>query len=126
MAQKNVVVELQGGLGNQLFGWAAGYVLSKRLECDLVLDCSQLSSRGYQLGHFEFSTNLQQVDNRQGWLKKFSNKIKSDVFEEQSFIFDLRFERITSPSVLRGYFQSWKYHIPFESDLYSKVANLIK
>jgi hypothetical protein len=126
MAQNKVVVELQGGLGNQLFGWAAGYVLSRKLQCDLFLDCSQLSSRGYQLGHFEFSRDLQYVKNSGGWLKKISNKIRYDVFEEQSHNFDPRFERIKTPLILRGYFQSWKYHMPLESELYSKVAQLIE
>ena len=68
MAQNKVVVELQGGLGNQLFGWAAGYVLSRKLECDLFLDCSQLSSRGFQLGQFVFSRELHYVEKRGGWL----------------------------------------------------------
>jgi len=126
MAQNKVVVELQGGLGNQLFGWAAGYVLSRKLQCDLFLDCSQLSSRGYQLGHFEFSRDLQYVKNSGGWLKKISNKIRYDAFEEQSHNFDARFERIKTPHILRGYFQSWRYHVPLESELYSKVANLIE
>ena len=126
MAQNNVVVELQGGLGNQLFGWAAGYVLSRKLKCDLLLDCSQLTSRGYQLGHFEFSRELQYLENSSGWLKKLSAKIKYDVFEEQSHNFDMRFEKIHTPHILRGYFQSWKYHVPLESELYSKVTNLIE
>lgn len=126
MVQNKVIVELQGGIGNQLFGWAAGYVLSRRLQCDLFLDRSQLSSRGYQLGHFEFSRELEYVENSSGWLKKLSGKIKYDVFEEQSHDFDMRFEKIYTPTILRGYFQSWKYHVPLESELYSKVANLIE
>ena len=126
MAQNKVVVELQGGLGNQLFGWAAGYVLSRKLKCDLLLDCSQLTNRGYQLGHFEFSRELQYLENSSGWLKKLSGKIKYDVFEEQSHNFDMRFEKIHTPHILRGYFQSWKYHVPLESELYSKVTNLIE
>ena len=126
MAQNKVVVELQGGLGNQLFGWAAGYVLSRKLECDLFLDCSQLSSRGFQLGQFGFSRELHYMENRGGWLKKVSDKIKYEVFEEQSHNFDTRFESIQTPVILRGYFQSWRYHAPLESELYSKVATLVE
>lgn len=48
-----ITVRIKGGLGNQLFQYAAGYALSKRLEQPLALDnsffpCQTL--RGYKLG----------------------------------------------------------------------------
>ena len=124
MIRSNVVVELQGGLGNQLFGWAAGYVLSQKLNCTLVLDISHLSERGYQLDQFEFSRDLQCINKEKSLIVKISERINSSIFEEKSFRYDQRFDKILTPHILRGYFQSWKYHYLFESELYSKVSRL--
>ncbi len=51
-----VVVQLQGGLGNQLFQYAAGRSLALRTRAELRLDLGQLGKgayRPYRLGVFE-------------------------------------------------------------------------
>lgn len=41
-----VVVRLEGGLGNQMFQYAAGWAVAARLGCRLVLDTSGLHAKG--------------------------------------------------------------------------------
>lgn len=68
MAKNVVRVRLRGGLGNQLFQYAAGFELSDRLGLDLVLDCSllpkeEISSGGVtrwpeQISSFNFAGTI--------------------------------------------------------------------
>ncbi len=124
MSQKNVVVELQGGLGNQLFGWAAGYALARKLDCGLTLDTSQLYQRGYQLEDFEFSSSLRVVSQKRNLMTRLQDLVKGNVFQEKGFRYDPEFENLTSPMKLRGYFQSWKYHNPIQDEIYDQVRRL--
>jgi hypothetical protein len=122
MFSTSVTVELQGGLGNQLFGWAAGFVLSQKLGCDLIVDRTNLYQRGYQLDQFSFSKNLQ---SQFRGIRKVKQKFYKNIFEEEGFEYDPRFENIVTPKTLRGYFQSWKYHTTLENEIYSQVRDLI-
>lgn len=124
MPQMRVVVELQGGLGNQLFGWAAGFALSKKLQCELIIDKTNLYQRGYQLDQFEFGGKLATVRKKNYLRQKFDRQFYGRVFEEKSFEYDERFSNITDSVILRGYFQSWKYHIPYQDEIYGKVSTL--
>jgi len=125
MLRKSVTVELQGGLGNQLFGWAAGFVLSQKLGCDLIVDKSNLRQRGYQLDYFNFSNDLKTTNKSFAGIKGIKNRIYGNIFEEKSFEYDPSFEYVISPKTLRGYFQSWKYHTGFENEIYAQVRGLI-
>ena len=125
MSRKSVVVELQGGLGNQLFGWAAGYTLSKKLGCELILDKSRLHQRGYQLDSFKFGLDVKTKMRPFHFSKLIKNIPQSEVFQEETFEFDKKFLEIESPKVLRGYFQSWKYHRQYAEQIYSLAQNLV-
>ena len=124
MAQRDVVVELQGGLGNQLFGWAAGFVLSKKINCGLALDISQLHQRGYQLDSFNFGTSVRIINAKRNLTSRVTNRFKINIYREESFRHDLRFDNISSPKILQGYFQSWKYHATFQEEIYANVRAL--
>ena len=63
-----VTIRIKGGLGNQLFQYAAGYSLARRLNQDMVLDTSFFSKqklRGYKLGElnikYSFISNEKRV-----------------------------------------------------------------
>ena len=116
---KSICVELQGGLGNQLFGWAAGFALSKKLSLNLSLNSSKLIARGYELGEFTLSEGILLSNIRK---KRFRGiGFNEDCFEEDSFQYDSRFERILKPKTLKGYFQSWKYFDAYGNEIKSKL-----
>lgn len=107
----SVSVALRGGLGNQLFCWAAGFSLSKKLDRKLVLlggrirrtDHHILDPRTFELDYFGFREASRA---RSVWDVHCGRKA---VFHERGFEYDSRFEEITAPVRLDGYFQSWRY-----------------
>jgi hypothetical protein len=100
-----ITVILEGGLGNQLFGWATGFELSNKLDFDLCLNISRLQQHGFTLS--ELNHNATIVSER---MQRFPRLRRRDkIFLEKSFNFDQKFLSINTPVELRGYFQSWKY-----------------
>jgi hypothetical protein len=89
-----MITYIQGGLGNQMFQYAAGLAVSKRLQEPLFLNNSFYEvnkSRQYELGVFPVSAT---VSNEQG--KRI---------EEKGF----RYQDITESGMMVGYWQSEKY-----------------
>jgi hypothetical protein len=138
---------LNGGLGNQLFGWALGYTISISKGYSLILTTSELIERDYELHKFgiEHSSNLRskkypfsssillRVNRKIGRYKvKFG-------FVETGFQFDQRFLNPPPNKTFYGYFQSWKYFEAHKirinefltsryirSSDYYKIKNIIK
>jgi hypothetical protein len=117
-------IELLGGLGNQLFGFAAGVAASQRIQTELLLNTSQLSHRGYQLPKLGISiatTDAFRIQKSKRleeiiWklsLKKFSQPVKmineKSLFTETEKIVDKRFFNIENNTYIRGYYQSVQY-----------------
>lgn len=101
-----VVILPRGGLGNQLFIWAAGYELARRLRTRLAVDVSPLvgdPTRRYELDSFDSGLGEPEVHRSPIFQRR------RRTFSEASFRFDPRFGRISRPSTLEGYFQSWRY-----------------
>ena len=89
-----MITYIQGGLGNQMFQYAAGLAVSKRLQEPLFINNSFYEvnkSRKYELGVFPISAT---VSNEQGKL-----------IEEKGF----RYQDITESGMMVGYWQSEKY-----------------
>jgi len=89
-----MITYIQGGLGNQMFQYAAGLAVSKRLQEPLFLNNSFYEvnkSRQYELGVFPISAT---VTNEQAKL-----------IEEKGF----RYQNITESGMIVGYWQSEKY-----------------
>ncbi len=120
----SIEVELTGGLGNQLFGFAIGIAASERVQTNLVLNTSQLSHRGYQLPELGVSiatnssspiphSNLIERITRNLRLGNLSGSIKrineQYLFTEIERIVDKRFFSIQDNTYIRGYFQSAQY-----------------
>lgn len=117
-----VRVYLQGGLGNQLFQFAAGLATARRLEVDLTLDCRRLgkgknSHRYYSLAALNLPTDVR-ILTESGFLGAFMNRravnrLKNLVINrhyiEPSADYDPAFENIVAGTTLDGYFQSSKY-----------------
>lgn len=108
---KTVSVLLRGGLGNQLFGWAAGFSLAARLGARLELvgdgihrtDISVLDPRNFELNYFGMRETK-----RPRW-QKIVNRELGPRFKEVGFDYDQAFEGLRAPVTLDGYFQSWRY-----------------
>jgi len=114
--QSKVCVYLNGGLGNQLFGWAAGFGLSNKLGVPLILNISLLQERRIFLSsNILKSCEIESSASRyyqykSPYLRKAWRhfNFESDFFE-RSFDYDERFGNLNKPINLHGYFQSYIY-----------------
>jgi len=130
-----IISQLNGGLGNQMFQYAAGRCLAYTLGADFKIDITDLESnklRSYALGCFNtqltfaLPTDLKLINNlnttqtsrikriiRGDWHKK---PIRH--FKEKHFHYDPSFSSITDNYYLEGYWQSEKY--------FTAIANIIR
>lgn len=120
-----VIVSFSGGLGNQLFQYAAGWELSNRLRVPLYVETEfyrKSPNRQFELKKFQLELNFlsgyklyRSLGLARGCLPFLLQKKRplSDspyIFIEEFFEFDLRFEKIIGPLVyLSGYWQSERY-----------------
>ena len=120
-----IIVKLMGGLGNQLFQYAAGRSLAHAKQTELFIDptfydnqSGNIEKRNYSLEAFNikpaFATKaeLNKFD-KPGLFLKVSDKLrpyyKKRYYFEQHFHFDTNFFQSASSSVLVGFWQSEKY-----------------
>ena len=136
MTSKKIVVRLIGGLGNQLFGYAAARRLAIVNDAELVID--NLSGflydhqyrRAYQLGHFNIpcrlalpAERLEPLSRIRRFIKKLVNKnrpfdkknyIQQDVFDFDERLLSLRPQ---GDITIEGYWQSEYYFRDIEAQL---------
>ena len=123
----DIIARIEGGLGNQLFQYAAARTLADSLGCDLMLDLRGLEANGdrpYMLQGYRIRATLASDEllqalplarsTRWGRMRsRIAQTVPSlfsfPVFWPQSFAYDRRFERISRPVFLVGYWQSEKY-----------------
>jgi hypothetical protein len=129
-----VVAKISGGLGNQLFQYAAGRALAVRLGQPLALDTSKYETcqeRTFELDHFNIQASRlpPRWQPRGLWTRRpYSSVLKRlrvlahharyNVFEERHDGFDRRFLAVSRRVYLDGYWQSERYFQP--------VAGLIR
>jgi len=120
-----IAINLRGGLGNQMFQYAAGLSLAKKNNCELLMDTSWFENidpkdtmRKYELDCFLLDQNI--VDKADIELAGEMNRLglvlnrikKSNYFTEYvetSTRFDKKFYSLKGNVYLVGYFQSEKY-----------------
>jgi Glycosyl transferase family 11 len=124
-----LIIKLTGGLGNQLFQYAAAKALSTHLHTDFLLDDSfykkKKNYRTPELYNFNvkeklattkqinfFVKNNWLYNRKKYWLRHFTKNI----YQEKFHYFDKDFFKLKSPVLLDGYFQSELYfkNIEFE------------
>jgi hypothetical protein len=133
-----------GGLGNQLFQYAAGRALAQRLGARLVLDCTSRHAEFRPIVLDRFAIDAEIVRNAVG--KPHARHLRlpgalgrkmSDAFhdrfpttyridghrykvfgEKRSFVYDRRFETLDGSIYLTGYWQSYRY--------FENVADLVR
>ncbi len=130
-----VATRLNGGLGNQLFQYAAGRALAQRLKARLVLDCSLFPRepvRRFMLDRYAIDADLAwdappklprwkiRLPGRAG--RRIAEEIQSriplharingrrfEAFLERDLGYDPRFEFLTGSIYLIGHWQSYRY-----------------
>ncbi|HXB45815.1 MAG TPA: alpha-1,2-fucosyltransferase [Puia sp.] len=127
-----IITKLSGGLGNQMFQYAAARALSIKWQEKLLFDTSLFSNqypnvdkRAYALDIFKnikprFSRSFlsggfymhSRWDNR---IRKILGARTRKVLREEAHSFNPFFNEITAPVLLEGYWQTEKYFKPFEN-----------
>jgi hypothetical protein len=132
-----IIVQLTGGLGNQMFQYAAAKALSLKISTELLLDVSSFLRtelpdlevpRDFELIHFEgvhekiINVNDLKEQKRFDFLeekkiKKLLPKHKRGVYREKFYHFDKQFFNASNPSFLIGIWQSPKYFEFYKNDI---------
>lgn len=117
-----ICVRLEGGLGNQLFQYAAGRELALRHSCELLLDTSTLkrrnrrvTQRSLELHHLrhvgrvatEQESRLLPWLHRASYLSRFISPWR--VYVENGAAYGAAFETLPDQTYLVGYWQSYRY-----------------
>jgi hypothetical protein len=127
-----VRVVLEGGLGNQLFGWAAGYALAQKRGAQLILDGSNLHQWGYQLSQINTRATLIRssrvwhvpgIHSLLRWMRPLDSRAFGKVFWEKGFEYQPSVEQLATPLTLRGFFQSNRYFTAAEEDIQNIVLS---
>ena len=119
-----IITKIIGGLGNQMFQYAAGKTLAHLNNTFLKLDVSAFDD--YKLRNFDllnFQTNIefatkQEIDsllpahNFEKAFQYLSPLKKRSYYREKEFHFDTKVLSLGQNVYLKGYFQSEKYFLP--------------
>jgi hypothetical protein len=132
---KPVIVGLSGGLGNQLFQFAAGQALSLKLGTNLILDTSWFYGhfdRLYALEPFSVEAQVHSPTNfLPNWVNglesRFTRRWKSKrlgvpIYREPNFEFDHGYTLINEPVYLEGFWQSERYFSKYHEIIRSELA----
>ena len=126
-----VVVQLNGGLGNQMFQYAAAKSLSLHHNVPLSLDVSLFYRenlpdlevpRNFELYNFkgvnekmitpEELESIAALSSKKNALKKFIPRYKQSIYTEPYYHFDKNFLKSKNKVLLKGGWQSEKYFMP--------------
>jgi hypothetical protein len=136
-----IIVNIKGGLGNQMFQYAIGFALAKKKKTKLLLDVRELEEfnsvlpkgyikRNFSLGIFgiklEFSSKKDHIKVFQ-FNKKykyrniiafFLDKLNFYIFRQRKRSFEKRFYNLKGTTwYLDGYWQSDKYFINYKKEI---------
>jgi hypothetical protein len=122
-----IISYLQGGLGNQLFQYAAGFVLAKQRQTPLALDLSWYrknqtdTKREFLLHHYQISARV--LPSWQSSLLygermlscRLGKRMFHRYYDEKKFGYDENFFDLPDNAYLKGFYASYRYfnqHIP--------------
>lgn len=113
-----IIVRIIGGLGNQMFQYAAGRRLSYIHNTPLQLDISELSrlrTRRYELDCFNIQAQVIDKVNK-GLIHRIITRLKNkeNIYFEKHFRFDRNVLALPDNVTLVGYWQSVKYFLDIE------------
>jgi hypothetical protein len=129
-----ILVQLHGGLGNQMFQAAAGIALATRLGGALAFDLSRFRDkalRSYALGAFPIKAAIHEAG-KPGQLARLSAKTQKlfggagikrprawqgRIYTERHFHYDPAFAALGGNTLLAGFFQSPRYFAGYEHQI---------
>ena len=127
-----IIVELKGGLGNQLFQYAAGRRLSLTLGVPLKLDISRYKRHGqrtYELDQFCIEAGIAKTWEVLLWrVPDFLTRITRPLgllprlMMEKSFDFDPAILHLGDGKYLDGYWQSYRYFTDVAPEIRRELA----
>ncbi|MDO8733467.1 MAG: alpha-1,2-fucosyltransferase [Actinomycetota bacterium] len=134
-----ITANLVGGLGNQLFQYAAARGAAGRLECPMFVDVATLARLNPNDTLREFALGwlldpAQVVDSGTAaesgrWSAALRRRLPGisvgRTFQQQGFAYDPRFEKLHRGAILSGYFQSWRYSANVQDQLRQDILNRI-
>jgi Glycosyl transferase family 11 len=116
-----VITKLYGGLGNQMFQYAAGLAVARRLDATLFVDTTWFEPRrhppespplrGYELASFGIRAAIPLRTRLSLRLRK------PQIFSESGFRYDPEIERLSGDVFLDGYWQSYRYFDSIADDV---------
>lgn len=129
-----VFARIVGGIGNQMFQYAAGRALARHLGCPLKLDLSAFRSyklRAYELDSFRLTESVASAEElavlkRRAriakllcgrWLGGTFPALLGPVFKEPHLHFTPELFDMAPPVLLRGYWQSPRYFADLRDEL---------
>jgi len=132
-----ITVKLVGGLGNQLFQYAAARGAAARLECPVFVDVAGLARVGpndtpreFALGWLLDAKQIIDSGTEHGvrrWSAALRRRMPSlsmgRTFQQQGFAYDDRFAQLQRGAILSGYFQSWRYFANVQDELRAQILS---
>lgn len=132
-----VITELTGGLGNQLFQYAASKALAIHQNTELILDISAFYReelpelevpRAFEINNFkgvsektitaiDYKTNEKYKVFKKSLLEKLLPRHKRKIYKEPHFHYDKNFFNSRKDVLLKGVWQSEKYFSTYQSHL---------
>jgi hypothetical protein len=122
-----ITVKLVGGLGNQMFQYAAAKSLALKLNCPLRLDINDFEKypdRNYDLHSFPNINDAfcDKAQHKAIYSKSLTAKVKRklsqfNIYKEPHFHFDQNFLNLKEHSYLSGYFQSENFFVAHEGEI---------
>lgn len=115
-----ITVRLIGGLGNQMFQYAAAYALAQRLGTSVAIDPTAFDhdrQRDYLLSAFNIDADFADIRLPPGRTARILRRLRGPRREYRNFdaTFDPGFFSLPDGAALNGYFQSWRYFAPAEA-----------
>lgn len=130
-----MIIEVEGGLGNTIFQYAAGKYLAKRIGTDILVSTKHIgkakANHGFYLTNifpdikFQYDKSLERFPTLD-WVRENSERVLNGLarrnrgfakictaifktYRSDVLGFDVNLDTIKDPVNLRGYFQTWKY-----------------